>query len=344
MKRYAWRDNEIAFINDVIRNRKLSLFSGKYTELAENTLNKFYPNRISLILNSGTAALIMSLKLSGVKLGDEVIVPATTYVATALAIKHVGAKPVFADIDITTLTLDPNSCERMITKKTKAIIFVHLFGITGNILKIKNICNRYDLVLIEDCAQSFGSTRNGKYCGSFGDFSCFSFFETKAISAGEGGAIVFENKEIKQQARKYRHHGMDVELNNRIVDTLGYNFKPSEFESAIICAQLKHFNEILSLRNKHIDSIKKSLGYKYSYQNIDEDEVPVIDKLCVMFKDNKEREILMESRFGSRFFCYLKRPLYKEPIFLKDKSDNCMVSEFFCKHHLVIQISPYFTE
>ncbi len=123
-----WRLLEKHLIMDVIESRKLSMFSGKYLELAEQRLEEIFPGRKVLLLNSGTIALHIALKCLGIGPGDEVIVPAVTYPATALAVIHAGATPVFADIDACTFTLDETSCRRIITQKTKAIIFVHLFG------------------------------------------------------------------------------------------------------------------------------------------------------------------------------------------------------------------------
>lgn len=341
MFKFSWRETEKQVIQDVIDSRKLSMFSGKYLSKAESELNSIFPGKKSLLLNSGTAALQLALKISGIGPGDEVIVPAITYVATALAIKHVGAIPVFADIDPYNFTLDPDFCKELITKKTKAIIFVHLFGVPGNILEISTLCRDNNLILIEDCAQAFGSEINNKKAGTFGDFSCFSFFESKTISAGEGGALLMSNENYLKIGRKYRHHGMDVLNNDRNVDVEGYNFKPSEFESAIIFAQLKHFKEIISRREEIVTQIKSQLNDIYSFQKVSDQEKPVIDKLCFFFSKISEKEFVERDGNHLGLFRYLRRPLYKEPIFRKVNQQIAPISERFCTNHLVFQITPY---
>ena len=338
---YPWRETEKQVIEDVINSRKLSMFSGQYLIKSENKLSSIYSGRKSLLLNSGTAALHLAMKIQGIGPGDEVLVPAITYIATALAVKHVGATPVFADIDPNNFTLDPLFCKRLISKKTKAIIFVHLFGVPGNIEQVADLCKDNNLVLIEDCAQAFGSEIKQQKVGTFGDYACFSFFESKTISAGEGGALLLSNVNELKLGRKYRHHGMDVVNNDRTVDVVGYNYKPSEFESAIIYAQLSHYKEILLKREEIVCYLKKQLNDFISFQKVANTEKPAIDKLCFVLKDIS---ILKSDKIANRnfnLFQYLKRPLYKEPIFKETFHLKCPVSEYFCEHHLVLQISPY---
>lgn len=339
---FPWREMEKQVVQDVINSRELSMFSGKYLSKAESELNSIFQGKKSLLLNSGTAALHIALKMRGIGPGDEVIVPAITYVATALAIQYVGATPVFADIDPYNFTLDPNFCEKLITKKTRAIIFVHLFGIAGNILEISHLCKNNNLTLIEDCAQAFGSEINGRKVGTFGDYACFSFFESKTISAGEGGALLVSNDNNLKIGRKYRHHGMDVLSDDRNVNVEGFNYKPSEFESALIFAQLSHYKEIIEKREKLIQILKKSLSNLFSFQYISENENPVIDKLCFIFENRQTKEKAEISSPNLRLFQFLKRPLYRERVFMgKSFLQKCPVSEYFCEHHLIFQITPY---
>lgn len=338
---YPWRETEKRVIDEVINSRKLSLFSGQYLIKAENKLSSIYSDRKSLLLNSGTSALHLAMKIQGIEPGDEVIVPAITYIATALAVKHAGATPVFSDIDPYNFTLDPLFCKRLISKKTKAIIFVHLFGVPGNIEQVSALCKENNLVLIEDCAQAFGSEINQKMVGTFGDYACFSFFESKTISAGEGGALIFSNKNKLKLGRKYRHHGMDAVNNDRNVDIVGYNYKPSEFESAMIFAQLSHYKEILLKRKEIVSYLKNQLKDFLSFQTVTSREKPVLNPLCMVFNDIKNRKVVKRAGQNLKLFQFLKRPLYQEPIFKKSQPIKCPISEHFCDHHLVLQISPY---
>ena len=339
--KYPWRKTEKQVIEDVITSRNLSMFSGQYLRKTENKLSSIYSGRKSLLLNSGTAALHLAMKIQEIGPGDEVILPAITYIATALAIIHAGATPIFADIDPDNFTLDPLFCKKLISKKTKAIIFVHLFGVPGNIEQIAALCKENNIVLIEDCAQAFGSEIKQQKVGTFGDYACFSFFESKTISAGEGGALLLSNDNQLKLGRKYRHHGMDVVNNDRSVNVIGYNYKPSEFESAIIYAQLSHYKEILLKREEVVCHLKNQLNDFISFQKVANTEKPAIDKLCMILKNVSIRnDVKIASRYLN-LFQYLKRPLYKEPIFKETFHLKCPVSEYFCEHHLVLQISPY---
>lgn len=336
----SWRETEKEVVKDVINSRKLTMFSGQYLTKSESEFNSIYPGRKTILLNSGTASLHLALKISGIKCGDEVILPSISYVATALAVKYVGARPVFADINQNNFTIDPKFCESLISRKTKAIIFVHLFGVPGNIEQIYKLCKKYNLVLIEDCAQAFGSKINNRKVGSFGDYSCFSFFESKTISAGEGGALLLSNKYLKL-GRKYRHHGFDIITNDRNVDIVGYNYKPSEFESALIYSQLKHSNEIISIRKEITEFIKKQFCDRVLFQEVKSIEDPVIDKLCLIFDNSLKRDLIKKKSRNLGLFQYLKRPLYKEPILKTEFQIKNPVAEDFCSRHLVLQISPY---
>jgi perosamine synthetase len=318
------------------------MFSGKYLTQAEKCLEKIYSGRKALLLNSGTSALHIALKCYGIGPGDEVILPAITYPATALAVTYVGAKPVFADISPDSFTLNMDSCKQVLTKNTKAIIFVHLFGVLGNIEQITDFCTEQGLILIEDCAQAFGSSKNGKLAGTFGQAGCFSFFESKTISAGEGGALLFSDPSMHNLGRRYRHHGMDVLHNDRTVSVTGFNYKPSEFQSALVLAQLTHCHEIIHRKKRIAALIGKYLSNDITLQSVEPEEDIALDKLCLIFDDIKTYNMAKTYGKPIGLFHYLKQPLYKEPVFLKSKpSPLCSVAEYFCSHHLVLQISPY---
>jgi len=341
-KEVAWKELEKSLIMDVIETRNLSLFSGKYLRKAEKLLESFYPGKSAILLNSGTAALHIALKAHGIGLGDEVIVPSITYPATALAVLHAGAKPVFAEVDSISYTLDIDSCDNLISQETKAVIFVHLFGVLGNIEAVADLCDSKGIILIEDCAQAFGSQLKKKQAGTFGQAGCFSFFESKTISAGEAGALILPNDCLLEMGRRYRHHGMDVINNDRTVKIEGFNYKPSEFQSALVVAQLTFHNEIIRERKVIVDLVNNFFCNNFKFQTVCADENAVLDKLCIIFKDIEERDIAEKHGQNLGFFQYLKNPLYREPVFSScSPVQNFPISEFFCNHHLVFQISPY---
>jgi len=333
---------EEELVVDVLKSRKLSLFTGEYSRKIESALNTLFRGRYSLVLNSGTAAIHLALECLGIGPGDEIILPAITYPATALAVTYVGATPVFADIDPYNLTLDVKSCENCISRKTKGIIFVHLFGATGNIRQVTEICDTNNILLIEDCAQAFGSKNCGQMAGTFGNASCYSFFESKTVSAGEGGAILFEDQRLLELGRRYRHHGMDTETGSRSVTVRGYNYKPSEFQSAIALAQVMYHDKLVELRKRIVSVIKRYLPQNMSYQKTAPNEEIVYDKLCLLFGSDVERKYAEQHGKLLGFRRYMNRPLYEEPVFeVMSHREPCPVAEKFSRQHLIWQVSPY---
>jgi dTDP-4-amino-4,6-dideoxygalactose transaminase len=188
--------------------------------------------------NSGTDALHLPLVACGVGPGDEVVVPAFTFFATAEAVSYTGATPVFADVDPETFTLDPGSLSRKISGRTKAVIAVHLFGQCAALDRISEICKAKNLVLVEDCAQSIGADYDGRVSGSWGDFGGFSFYPTKNLAAaGDAGLITAKDKNHDQTLRMLRHHGSrQTYLHERV----GWNSRLDEIQAAVLRAKLKH--------------------------------------------------------------------------------------------------------
>jgi len=187
-------------------------------------------------LNSGTDALYIALRSLGIGPGDEVITSPFTFFATAEAISHVGATPVFVDIQEDTYNLDPVLLEAAITRRTKAIIPVHLFGRPCDMDRILALAEAHSLKVVEDCAQSFGATWQGRQTGSLGDFGCFSFFPTKNLSAfGDGGMLVTNDAHLADEARMLRAHGSRKKYHNEVI---GYNSRLDEMHAAMLRIKL----------------------------------------------------------------------------------------------------------
>ncbi len=184
--------------------------------------------------NSGTAALHVALLACGIGAGDEVITTPFTFIASGNSIVYTGAKPVFADIDLKTFTLDSSYIESLITDKTKAIMPVHLYGQSADMDAICDIAEDHDLIVIGDAAQAHGATYNGKNVGSLGDMACFSFYPTKNMTTSEGGMITTSNKEFVEEANIFRAHGSRVKYHH---DDIGYNFRMTDISAAIGFAQ-----------------------------------------------------------------------------------------------------------
>ncbi len=192
-------------------------------------------------VNSGTDALVIGLRAAGIGQGDEVITTPFTFFATAEAISMVGATPVFVDIDENTFNIDPALIEPAITNRTKSILPVHLFGQPADMGRIMDIAKAHNLLVIEDCAQSFGAEFNGQKTGAIGDVGCFSFFPSKNLGAfGDGGLITTNNDEIAELASMLRVHGSKKKYHNEIV---GYNSRLDEIQAAILRVKLRYIDK-----------------------------------------------------------------------------------------------------
>ena len=190
---------------------------------------------------SGTDALHLALIAEGIGAGDEVITTAFTFIATAEAIKYVGARPVFVDIDPKTFNISPEAIEKAITSKTKAVMPVHLFGQPADMTQIAELCARHKLKLIEDCCQSFGASINGKQTGAIGHAAGFSFFPSKNLGAfGDGGLVVTNSDESAAKMKRLRNHGSDVRYYH---DVIGYNSRLDEMQAVILRAKLKRIDQ-----------------------------------------------------------------------------------------------------
>ncbi|MGZ8152584.1 MAG: DegT/DnrJ/EryC1/StrS family aminotransferase [Methylovulum sp.] len=190
---------------------------------------------------SGTDALHLALIAEGIGAGDEVITTAFTFIATAEAIKYVGAIPVFVDIDPKTFNISPEAIAKAITPKTKAVMPVHLFGQPADMGKIEQLCKEHNLKLIEDCCQSFGASINGKQTGAIGHAAGFSFFPSKNLGAfGDGGLVVTNSDETAAKIKQLRNHGSDVRYYH---DVIGYNSRLDEMQAVILRAKLKRIDQ-----------------------------------------------------------------------------------------------------
>jgi len=208
-------------------------------------------------LNSGLDALILSFRALDIGHGDEVIVPANTYIASVLGITENGATPVLVEPD-EYYNLDASKIEEKITEKTKAILVVHLFGQAANMKEIKEIADKHNLYLIEDCAQSHGAKFDNKTTGTWGDIGCFSFYPTKNLGAfGDSGAVVTNNNGIYEKIKMLRNYGSKVKYHNEI---LGINSRLDEIQAALLSVKLSHYKELKNEREmiakKYLSGVK----------------------------------------------------------------------------------------
>ncbi len=233
---------------------------GPKVKAFEDAWCEFTGAKHSVAVTSCTTALHLALIAAGIKAGDEVILPAFTWVATANAVEYTGAVPVFCDIDLSTFNIDVEKIEALITNKTKAIIPVHLFGLAVNMESVLSISKKHNLKVIEDAACGFGATYNNVHAGNFGDYGCFSFHPRKAITTGEGGMITTNNSADAETLRSLRDHGASVsdlmrhEGNKPYLlpefPHLGYNYRMTDVQASLGVSQMKRAAEICARRNE----------------------------------------------------------------------------------------------
>ena len=234
------------------------LTNGPFLKKFEKGICNFLGTKYALGVGSATQALHLSLRAANIKSGDEVIVPTFTFVATANAVKYCNAKPVLVDVDPLTFNILPSEIEKKINKKTRAIVVVHYGGQSCDMDEILKIAKKNNLIVIEDCAHAFGSTYKKLACGSIGKTGCFSFYPTKIITTGEGGAISTNDNKMFKKIQILRSQGMNVSADEReealewkydIID-LGYNYRMDEIRASLGFSQLKRVKKINKMREK----------------------------------------------------------------------------------------------
>lgn len=244
-------------INNVVEVLKSGMIAqGPKVEEFEKKFAEWVGADYGIAVNSGTAALHVALLSCGVGAGDEVITTPFTFIASGNSILYTGAKPVFADIDLKTYTINPDSIEKLITENTKAILPVQLYGQSANMDRINEIAEKYGLAVIEDAAQAHGATCNGQKVGSIGDMACFSFYPTKNMTTSEGGIITTNDEDLADNAKIFRAHGASVRYHH---SEIGYNFRMTDISAAIGLAQLNKIDGFNSKRIENAEYLNEGL-------------------------------------------------------------------------------------
>lgn len=272
-------------LDDVMR--KSCFVLGPKVKAFEENFAKFCNVKHVVGVSSGTDALVLALRALGVGNGDEVILPANTFIATAEAVSHCGAKPVLVDIDPDTYLINPELIEAKITKRTKAIIPVHLYGQMADMGKIMSIAKKHKLFVVEDACQAHGSKYKGRMAGSIGDIGCFSFYPGKNLGAyGEGGACATNSDELAQKIRILRDHGSERKYYH---DMIGYNARMHGFQGAVLNVKLKYLEAWNEARRKNAALYSKLLknNSKIKLPKIAKDNVHIFH-LYVIQLDNRD--------------------------------------------------------
>ena len=289
-------DSDKKIVEKVMGQNMLTL--GPQLEKFEKAFSKYTGSKHAIAVSNCTAALHLSLKAIGVKENDEVIIPDLTFVADANAILACNAKPTIVDINKDNFFLSITNLKKNITKKTKAIIPVHIYGQVCNIQEIFDVAKDNSLKVIEDCAHAVGTFSNSKHVGAIGDTGCFSFYPTKNMTTAEGGMVITNSKKIADKIRQLRSHGMSKSLKDRYskgypwifdITEPGYNYRLDEIRSALGISQLKRIKKINELR-------RKAASYYYSKLK----EIPGII-LPDMVNDNTHSYHLYTIRITNKF-------------------------------------------
>ena len=251
-------EEDINSVSDVLRSGML--VQGKHVEKLEASLTSAFGSPYAAAICNGTQTLYLALVVLNIGPGDEVIVPAFSFMATANAVELEGATPVFVDIDIDTFNINASLIERAITPRTKAIMPVHEFGLSAEIGEIMSIAHRHNLYLIEDAACALGATENGRYVGTFGDFGSFSFHPRKAITTGEGGALLSKNAMHHSKVLTLRNHGIIPGEEHLEFSDFGYNFRLTDFQAALFNSQFIRLDQIIDKKQQLADCYFNALS------------------------------------------------------------------------------------
>ena len=323
-----------------------SNFGGKRVQDFERLLADFLHVKHAIAVNSGTAALHASILAAGIKESDEILIPSFTFVATANSVACTGAKPVFVDIEKDTYTMDPLDLENKITKKTRAIIPVHLYGHPAKMDEIKEIANKHSIIVIEDACQSLGSTYDGKQTGTLGQMGCFSMYASKVLTSGEGGAITTDSDEFAEKLRMIRNHGMVNGYDTRIV---GFNMRLPEISAAIAKIQMKKIQSMLDKRASNARKLGQLLSNKIKDKNIVLPHENQRTKYnwylyTVALNDSRDKvkKFLNDSGIGATI--YYDPPVHQTPFYSKFYNGELEITEWASKSVLSLPVYPSITE
>ena len=333
---------EISVVTNILKKGVLTSSAsqgGKHVQEFERIAASFVKAKYVIAVNSGTAALQAALHALEIKKGDEILIPSFTFVATANAVVSTGAKPVFVDILKENYTIDPSDLEKKINKKTCAIIPVHLYGNAAHVERLSEISKQHNIPIIEDSAQSLGTTYKGKHTGTFFEMGCYSMYPAKVMTAGEGGFIVTNNKKLRDKLLMIRNHGMVYGYDTRI---FGLNLRLPEINAAIATVQMKKLPNFLKSRKKNADLLStliSDLNVILPKQRKDENVNWYLYTIATG-KRNKILKKLNEKGIGAA--AYYPIPIHKTPFYkLKDKLPN---TDWASTHVISLPIHPRVTQ
>ena len=335
-------------IKDILEGNSF-LTKGPYVKKFEKEFSDYIGTKYAIATNSGGSALEIALRCIGIKKNDEVIVPVETFIATGSVVVREGGKPIFTEIDPKTFCLSLDDLKRKTTPKTKAVIIVHMAGLTTpNIWEIKEFCGKRGIFLIEDAAHAHGAMIDNIKAGNIGDIGCFSFYSTKIITCAEGGMITTNDDNFFKKAISFRSYGIDENANIEIFSRIGSNNRLSELHALLGLSQLKHIEEFIFHRNKVAEIYNRELNemekegvlsmIKYP-SNIRHSHWRYIIKLSEEINRNIVKQEMAKK--GIAVDWPYDPPMHLQPVFkklFKTKEGMLMQSEEAMRRHLCLPI------
>jgi perosamine synthetase len=320
--------NELKYLTECIETGWISS-EGPFIKMFEDKMASYVNRNYGIAVSNGSAALDIAIRALDLELGSEVIMPTFTIISPAQSLINSGLVPVLVDCEEDTWNMDTKQIEQKITKKTKAILVVHIYGLPVDMKSILNLCKKYNLKLIEDAAEMHGQKYDDAQCGSFGDISIFSFYPNKHITSGEGGMIMCNDLLLAERSRKLRNLAFEPNGRRFVHEEIGWNYRMTNIQAAIGLAQLEKINEhVIKKRQvgeKYYNELKDLAGFKLQKPNTENSTniywvfglVAESEKLAKDMVD-----FLTENKIGTRpfFWCMHEQPVFKRMnLFLNDK-------------------------
>ena len=338
-------DRELSNVIESVKSGWISS-KGSFISEFENKFSSYMGKKFSIATSNGTTALHLAVSALGIRPGDEVIVPDFTFVSPVNAVLYEHAKPVLVDVEKNLWGIDPDLIEKKITKKTKAIIAVHIYGNSAKIDEIRDIAEDHNLFLIEDCAESIGAKYNGKKVGTRGIISCFSFYGNKIITTGEGGMCLTEDDNINNRIRILRDHGMSQ--NRRYWhEIVGYNYRMTNLQAAIGVAQLSKIHTIIAKKKQIAKRYTEMLPSQIDVQSNDEMSDGVFWLFSILANNIKDKnrmvKVLNNAGVETRNFFYPVHimPPYRE---LNFNPKEMKISSKISNHGINLPSYPEITD
>ena len=320
---------------------------GKRVRDFESQMRNYLKIKYVVSVNSGTAALQAALMAIEIKQGDEVLIPSFTFVATANAVVAAGGRPVFIDIKKDDYTIDVSDLKKKVTKKSKVIIPVHLYGHPSDMDEIGELAEKHSLDVVEDACQSLGSTYKKKQTGTFGAMGCFSMYASKVLTAGEGGAVATDSDELAGKLKMIRNHGMVEGYDTRV---LGLNLRLPELSAAVAKVQMQKLDRMLQIRRRNAEMLSKLLfpaaeknGMKLPKETADKKFNWYLYTVAFTQDRDRIKEQLMKDNVGATI--YYSPPVHKTPYYMQlAPGTRLPATEWSADHVLSLPAHPHVSE